>query len=147
MITPIEYKIVDRYYRYMLTGGVTHDTGINGYPFCAKYYSMNASGTLYIKQGYMWDGASGPTIQTKTLVFPSLIHDVLYQSMRKGLIPVSARAQADVLFYKMCINEGMVWFRAAYSLFFLWLFGGRYANPKKKELINQDNKIEGDHDV
>ena len=50
---------------------------------------------IQIKKGYAWDGASGPTINTKDTIKVSLIHDCLYQAMRLGIIDESNRKTAD----------------------------------------------------
>ena len=48
------------------------------------YITLNAQGMLTLKDGYAWDGPSGPTIDTLTFMRGSLIHDALYQLMREG---------------------------------------------------------------
>lgn len=50
---------------------------------------------ITIQKGYAWDGASGPTIDTKNTIKASLIHDCLYQAMRLGLLDKSCRKAAD----------------------------------------------------
>ena len=40
---------------------------------------------LLIKDGYAWDGASGPTIDTKNTQTASLVHDGLWQLIAAGL--------------------------------------------------------------
>ena len=43
-------------------------------------------------------GASGPTLDTDdTMELDSLVHDALYQLMREGCLPQSARKAADKL--------------------------------------------------
>jgi len=69
-------------------------------------------GTLYIKSGYAWDGASGPTWDSESSMTPSLVHDALYQLMRMGLLGGEYRAEADKIFRDMCIEKGMFKWRA-----------------------------------
>lgn len=78
------------------------------------WIALGHSGTMNIKADYCWDGASGPTIDTKTSMRASLVHDALYQLMREGLVDDDCREVADDLFEKLCIEDGMNRFRAWY---------------------------------
>ena len=62
-------------------------------------------GLLYVKEGYAWDGPSGPTWDTPCTMVPSLVHDVLYQAIREGLISSSRRFDADLTFYRLMRNR------------------------------------------
>lgn len=73
---------------------------------------LDMRGNLVIKAGYAWDGASGPTIDTDSSMRGSLVHDALYQLMRKDLLQMSARPAADRLLEEICIEDGMWKFRA-----------------------------------
>lgn len=70
-------------------------------------------GSLHIREGYAWDGASGPTIDTKSSIVPSLVHDALYQLARAGLLAVSERGPIDDFFEDLCVHCGMWRWRAA----------------------------------
>ena len=70
---------------------------------------------LRIKAGYAWDGPSGPTIDTKTFMRGSLVHDALYQLMRERVLNKNLnRKVADKILYALCRQDGMSWFRAKY---------------------------------
>jgi hypothetical protein len=69
-------------------------------------------GTLVISPGYAWDGASGPTYDSKSSMRASLVHDALYQLMRLGLLSQSFRRAADEIFHRMCKEDGMLTPRA-----------------------------------
>ena len=58
-------------------------------------------GKLTVCSGYAWDGASGPTWDTDDTLTPSLVHDVLYQAIRSGILPENRRIDADIEFYRM----------------------------------------------
>lgn len=77
-----------------------------------EYISLTVNGLLIIRAGYAWDGASGPTFDTKSSMRGSLAHDALYQLMRLGLLDESFREQADELLQQVCIEDGMLPFRA-----------------------------------
>lgn len=77
-----------------------------------KFMSFDQNGNLTIKQGYSWDGPSGPTIDTKNFMRGSLVHDALYQLMREQVIPQSKRLPADKLLRDICKKDGMWKIRA-----------------------------------
>jgi len=94
-----------------------------------RYIILLSDGTLSIKSGYAWDGPSGPTIDTKTSMRGSLIHDALYQLMRMGLLPGSFRCEVDFLFKQICEDDGMSPFRRDYFYFGVKWFA-RFAAKK-----------------
>lgn len=73
---------------------------------------LNELGKLRIMAGYAWDGASGPTIDTKSSMRGSLVHDALYQLMREGYLGLEWREKADHYLRSICRDDGMSWFRA-----------------------------------
>ena len=77
-----------------------------------KKYITLKEGRLTIKSGYAWDGPSGPAFDTRNFMRGSLVHDVLYQLMREGSLPRTARKYADELLRQMCLEDGMSWVRA-----------------------------------
>lgn len=93
-----------------------------------KYLSIS-DGFMTIKKGYCWDGASGPTIDTKNVMKASLVHDALYQLMREGISPQSARKYIDNIFREICLEQGMSRFRAWYLYTGIRMFGARAAKP------------------
>lgn len=54
----------------------------------SKFYSISDTGILKIEKGYRWDGASGPTFDTKATMRAGCIHDVLYQAMRENKLDI-----------------------------------------------------------
>ncbi|KKK95215.1 hypothetical protein LCGC14_2675010 [marine sediment metagenome] len=88
-------------------------------------------GHLIIKNGYAWDGASGPTLDDKTNMRASLIHDALYQLIREGMIDRSHRKYIDQLFRDICVLSGMSKFRAWYYYLAVRTFGKKYSMPEK----------------
>jgi len=62
---------------------------------------------LRIFPGYAWDGPSGPVRDRRKLMRASLVHDALYQLIREGYLPASARDKADRLFQAMCVDDGV----------------------------------------
>jgi hypothetical protein len=79
-----------------------------------EWIDLDAEGNLLIRKGYAWDGASGPTFDTKDSMRGSLIHDALYQLFRLGhLDPLELRDDADLIFRLVCLEDGM-WKPRAY---------------------------------
>jgi hypothetical protein len=99
------------------------------------YINLTIDGVLLIKKGYAWDGPSGPAIDTLNFMRGSLVHDALYQLIRRGYLSELYRKHADVLLKQMCKEDGMSSLRA------WWVyngvrFGGKYAaDPSSKKRI------------
>lgn len=70
-----------------------------------------------ISAEYGFDGPSGPMIDTADAMFGALKHDALYQLMRTGVLPQSARKRADDILYETFLECGMSKIRASYAHF------------------------------
>ena len=103
-ITGYKYQLVED---FIIDIAVFPDSDIVN-PFMC----LLASGRLIIKKGYSWDGPSGPTIDTKSFMRGSLVHDALYQLMREKHINIDKRDKADQLLKQQCIKDGMSRIRA-----------------------------------
>lgn len=77
-----------------------------------EYVRLGTDGEILIKAGYAWDGPSGPTIDTKSAMRGSLIHDSLYQLLRLGHLDEKWRATADEIYEQACVSDGMFKIRA-----------------------------------
>lgn len=77
-----------------------------------EWITLDTDGLLTVFNGYAWDGASGPTFDSKSSMRGSLGHDGLYQLMRLGLLDRKHRPAADRLFHRLCIEDGMWKWRA-----------------------------------
>lgn len=122
----IIYYKKKRIYKYTLHDGVEFETGIKSeLSFDTQFLSIDEAGKLVIINGYSWDGPSGPTIDTKTFMRGSLIHDALYQLIREGVLPLTTRKQADKILRSTCIDDGMAMFRAWYVYRAVRMLGGR----------------------
>ena len=90
-------------------------------------------GILIVHAGYCWDGASGPTWDDKSNITPSLIHDVLYQAIRCGLLSPDRRQDADYVLNQLARERGMGAFRRLTWFNGLSLFGFNAAKLRKTE--------------
>lgn len=94
-------------YKYRLESNECFITGITGYSYNGQYFSLESNGHVVVFKGYCWDGASGPTWDSPCTMRGSLIHDVLYQLIRLGVIPIEFKDKADSLLRIICIANGM----------------------------------------
>lgn len=99
--------------------------------------TLRTNGLLSIRKGYAWDGASGPVIDTKTIMRGSLIHDALYQLMREGHLGQQWFYAVNNELHAACIEDGMHWLRAWYVLRGVNLFGEQYATPTLASNIHE----------
>jgi len=122
-------------YKYQLVTYYEIQTGITGESARTLYLSLYKTGKLVINEGYCWDGASGPAIDTMSLMRGSLVHDALYQLIRLGLLGQGNRDKADRLLQRICIEDGMLRIRAWWIYKALRWFGGAATNPKNQKPV------------
>lgn len=103
-------------YKYQLAESYSVATPIKPTtPVKHEFFTLTKTGKLWIKRGYAWDGASGPTFDTKSSMRPSLVHDVFCQMMRSKLLDFDQwQDKVNELFKQHCIEDGMGGFRAGY---------------------------------
>lgn len=101
------------------------------------WFSVNNK-KIQIKKGYAWDGASGPTINTKDTIKAYLIHDCLYQAMRLGIVDESNRKTADKELRDQMIKAGCWKIRAYIWYIMVRLFGT--SSAKKGNLQGKEIK-------
>lgn len=81
---------------------------------------LDEGGRLTVYAGYVFDGPSGPTLNTDNSMRGATAHDALYQLAREGKIPPSVRGKADKLAWRIWRADGMSWLRAK-----IWLWALR----------------------
>ncbi len=79
---------------------------------------------LEVIKGFIWDGPSGPTYDSPSSMRASLIHDVLYSLISKGVLPKDYRKAADREFRRIAIEDDMWRWRAWVWYYSLRVFGG-----------------------
>ena len=105
--------------KYVNIGGIT------------GFIGLNPVGMLTVFPHYAFDGPSGPTVDTKTFMRGSLVHDALYQLMREGKLDRKYRKRADELLREICLEDGMNRFRAWY-VYKAVRFAGRWTVKPRK---------------
>ena len=117
-------------YKYQLVKDYAVQTQVFGLQVDSAFITLYPTGILIIRKGYCWDGASGPTIDTKNSMRGSLVHDALYQLLREGKLVAHIedpkekhteheriRQIADDALADICKEDGMANVRAE-----LWEF-------------------------
>ncbi|MEQ9363266.1 MAG: DUF1353 domain-containing protein [Leptospirales bacterium] len=130
----IRYKRI-RKYKYQLMADYQLATGLNranAEParVPGDYVVLAPDGLMTIKQGYAWDGPSGPTFDTKNFMRGSLVHDAFYQLIREKELSAGDRAFADRLLRDHCREDGMSALRAFYVWKAVAWFGKSSATPE-----------------
>ncbi len=136
----LEYK---KGYKYQTHKVFTHNVGSfefsnpNGTSVVDDFIELTKAGKLTIKAGYAWDGCSGPTIDTANTMQAGLVHDALYQLMRKNLIPASERLKADNQLREVGIANGMWKFKANIYHWAVNKFAKKAALPSHQKIIKR----------
>lgn len=122
-------------YKYQVYEDETFVTGIHGKEIYTDFISLFANGALICRKGYAWDGASGPTWDSKSSMRASLLHDAGYQLMREGHLPLDYKVVFDGLFYLTLIHDGMSRVRAYVWYKGVLLFGKGSTMPENDREI------------
>ena len=105
------------------------------------FIDLDIKGYLLVKEGYAWDGPSGPVKDTEENMRASLVHDALYQLMRnEELSSRTHRKAADQLFKDLCKADGVSnrWASIYYKA--LRKCGKRPASPQNKKKVHRAPK-------
>ena len=108
-------------YLYQVAEIIELQTKITGIYTTINFATLYATGVLVVYPGYAFDGPSGPTKWIaaclpgqwlkdrwlKTIMRGSLPHDVLYELMRKELLDLKWRPEADATMLRICKEDGM----------------------------------------
>ena len=126
-------------YKYQLEENYTVHTGIiPREDVSTTFIKLTIYGVLTIIAGYAWDGPSGPTIDTKSFMRGSLVHDALYQLMRQGCLPggnSATRQLIDMLLRTHCLEDGMMKARA------WWVYKGVRAGARKSSTAQNQRQV------
>ncbi len=99
--------------KYVLSEDIIFQTPVLGYNITDQFFTLSENGKLLIRTGFAWDGASGPTIDTKDCLAASLVHDVFCICMRDYRISYAQwQPTINKFFRDMCIANGMPVWRA-----------------------------------
>jgi hypothetical protein len=100
-------------YKYQLEALYACETPVTGTLIEDDLFTLYESGLLVIRKGFAWDGASGPTFDSKSSMRASLVHDVFCICMRDGRLPYEKwQDTVNEFFRQQCIEDGMWAWRA-----------------------------------
>ena len=109
---------------------------IRGYSVVHRLFKLEPDGTLTVYEDYPWDGPSGPTLDTPSFMRGSLVHDVLFEMLRLGLIPHDPCFHlANRELENICLEDGMWRWRAFYVLWAVEDFGDAAAARSPERII------------
>jgi len=84
---------------------------------------------------YTHSGRRGPARDTKNFMRASLVHDALYQLIRKKVLSRKWRLEADKELKRICLEDGMSNIRAGYVYRTVRMLAGSAASPKNKRKV------------
>lgn len=98
--TGYRHLLVEEYEQYVARHGI--------YPIAPggnEFVHLTLDGRLIVRMWYAWDGASGPALNDKAFVRPSLVHDAGCQLWELGVIDKAGRAAFDKLLGEMLRHD------------------------------------------
>lgn len=129
-------KYIEGNYKYQLVEDEVFYTRLRPlYIIRTEYIDLDLDGKMVIKNGYAWDGPSGPTWDTKNSIRGSLFHDAAYQLMRLELLDQKWRKVSDEELGRFLGEDGMSWLRRTSWVFQLKNFGLGAASPKNRRRV------------
>lgn len=96
---------------YTLLEAYTAQTFVMGETASCEECSLLANGQLIINKGFVWDGPSGPAVDTANTLMPSALHDGLYRLIRLGYLLKHNRLNADKSYRDSLKTWGVSWWR------------------------------------
>lgn len=116
---------------YELKIGITPEEDVR-----MEFIELSAEGDLLLRKGYAWDGPSGPAFDTRNFMRGSLVHDALYQLMRRERLSQKKwRDEADDLLRRHCREDGMSWLRAWWTYKAVRAFGHAPSDPASRKPV------------
>lgn len=100
-----------------------------------KRIELTRKGQLTVREGYSWDGASGPCIDRKTNMQASCAHDALYQLMRMDRLRFKFWRQADKEYARIMREHGEWPWVIKINLKGLSAVKGKHARPDMRKKV------------
>lgn len=123
-------------YKYQLAADEHFMTRIKpGKDIVTQFIELYRNGHLIVKDGYAWDGPSGPTVDRPTNMRGSVGHDALCQLMRQRKLDICWLELANEYMGIWCKEDGMWKLWADLYVRELNNFGSFAANPKNAKTV------------
>jgi hypothetical protein len=123
------YEKTDKY-KYRVPWDITRQTEIFGFDIETPWIRLTKDGKLTGKKGYCWNGSNW-SIDYKSRE-ASCFHDILYQLMRMGLLPLYYRKYVDGLYREILLEKGLWQWHADFRYNMLRALGGTGAKLTDK---------------
>ncbi len=124
-------------YKYSLWDKYVVQTDLVGFPPVKhRLFELTSDGLLTILPDYPSDGPSGITWDTKSFMRGAFVHDALYEMLRLGLLPHDPCFHlANLELKKICLEDGMSAWRAAYVFWAVERFGSASAALRSEAIV------------
>ena len=124
-------------YKYSVWNDYRVQTDLRGYEVRDRLFTLDADGWLTIFADYPSDGPSGWTFDTKSFMRGAFVHDALYEMLRLGKLPHDPCFHlANLELKKICLEDGMSRWRAAYVFWAVERFGNAAAALRPEKIIS-----------
>ena len=77
-------------------------------PVVTDFYILHKDGLLELKAGYSWNGGDWPAIDTRNMIYGSVVHDPFCQMLNKGELNWKWRVAVNQFFVKVLKDIGSV---------------------------------------
>ena len=118
------FRVLAAQRKYELTRTYSCMVPVIGHEVVRPRVVLMPDGILAVYPPYRWDGPSGPTLDTPSVMRASLAHDVLYGMIARGELPDNARKQVDQLFRRQLLDDKTWRLRSWWMYAAVRLFGG-----------------------
>lgn len=126
-------------YKYQLAGDLTWQTEI--FPDAdaeTPRVKLSTDGLLTVREGFAWDGCSGPVIDRPKNMRAGCLHDGLYLLMRAQQLPHEMWRKVDKEFARILLESGNPsWLVNCYVIGLGWA-KGKAALPKNRKAVNRN---------
>jgi hypothetical protein len=115
-------------YKFVVAEDFTVQTVIKNFSVQDALTELQQDGTLTIREGYPWDGNSGPCLDVRSSMLASCVHDVLCDYVNLGWLPGYLQPIIDQEYYTLCVEKKMWWRRAMLRMLAIrWYMTGKGA--------------------
>lgn len=109
-----DVKYVEANKGYVVSEDIEYDTIVYGFDIDREYFTLRPDGTLRVRKGFFWDGATG-ALDTDNFMDASLVHDIFCILVNEGRVPRWIQALADEMMRLMTLKHGMPWIRRMWT--------------------------------
>ena len=111
-ILGVDYKRIKGGRYRLLKDAVVECSGIRGTFINNEYLRLEPSGYTVLKKGFECDGPSSIMIDTPSAMRAAFFHDGFYRAFIEEFLRVQSKTGADLLFYRLLIDDGCWEWRA-----------------------------------